>query len=92
MNRKTRRKLENQMGKDASENLAEKIFQFNKLPESCSACDKGFDKRNKDMVQSWNVVVRQEVVRIFCPQCIKKTQEVLNERKKTKPRSSHKNT
>ena len=80
MNRKTRRKLENQMGKDASENLAEKIFQFNKLPEQCSACQKGFDKKDKDMVQSWNVVVKQETVRIFCPECIKKTQEIINER------------
>jgi len=79
MNRKTRRKLENQMGKDASENLAEKIFQFNKLSEQCRACQKGFDKKDKDMVQSWNVVVKQETVRIFCPECIKKTQEIINE-------------
>jgi len=31
------------------------------------------------MVQSWNVVVKQETVRIFCPECIKKTQEIINE-------------
>jgi len=79
MNRKTRRSLEKKMGKDASDNLAEKIFQFNKLPEQCSACQKEFDKKNKDMVQSWNVVVRQETVRVFCPECIKKTQEIIDE-------------
>ena len=78
MNRRARRDLEKKMGKQAADNLAEKIFQFNKLPESCSACQKEFDKKDKAMVQSWSVVVKQEVVRIFCPDCIKKTQEILN--------------
>jgi hypothetical protein len=79
MNRKARRATEKKMGKQATDNITEKISQFNKLPESCSACQKGFDKKDKDMVQSWNVVVRQETVRIFCPECIKKTQEIINE-------------
>ena len=85
MNRKVRRDLEKRMGKQASDNLAEKIFQFDKLPETCNACQKSFDKKDKDMVQSWNVVVRPEVVRIFCPECVRKTkhlhdiQEIINE-------------
>ena len=81
MNRQTRRNLEKEMGKEASDNIAEKIFQFNKLPETCSACQKSFDKKNKEMVQSWNVVVKQDVVRLFCPECMNKAKEVLNERK-----------
>lgn len=79
MNRKTRRSMQKQMGKDSAENLAEKIFQFEKLPEFCSACQDPFDKKNKEMISSWNVVVKQEVVRLFCPECIKKTQEVIDE-------------
>ena len=78
MNRKTRRHVEKKVGKKGAKNLAEKIFQFEKLPEKCSACHKSFDKKDKAMVQSWNGVVRQEVVRLFCPTCIRKTQEALD--------------
>ena len=81
MNRQERRAMEKKMGKDTTKNLSEKIFQFNKLPESCNACNKSFNKKDKEMVQSWSVVVKQEVVRLFCPECISKTKEVLNERK-----------
>jgi len=77
MNRKQKRELKKQYGADASKDLSEKIFLFNKLPECCSACNKGFDKKDKDMVKSWNVVVRQEVVRLFCPECINTTKESL---------------
>ena len=79
VNRKTRRTMQKQMGKDSAANIAEKVSQFDKLPQQCSACQKEFDKKDKDMVSSWNVVVKQEVVRLFCPECIKKTQEILNE-------------
>ena len=69
------------MGKDATENLTEKISQFGNLPQQCNACNEPFNKKDKDMVNSWSVVVKQEVVRLFCPHCIQKTQKVLeNER------------
>tara|TARA_R100000008_G_scaffold57544_1_gene35588 strand:- start:1862 stop:2140 length:279 start_codon:yes stop_codon:yes gene_type:complete len=78
MNRSQRRAIEKKMGKAAAKNLSEKISQFSQLPEACNTCQKEFDKKNKTMVQSWSVVVRQEVVRLFCPDCIKKTQEILD--------------
>ena len=78
MNRKLRRDLEKKMGKETTENIADKIFQFNQMPEQCSACQKKFDKKDKEMVQSWNVLVKQEVVRLFCPEFIEKTQEVID--------------
>jgi len=77
MNRKQRRSLDKHMGKDIAENLAQKISQFGKLPQQCNACQKEFDKKDKDMIQSWSVVVKQEVVRLFCPDCIKKTKEAM---------------
>ena len=77
MNRKQRRAMNKQMGKQATDNLAQKISSFGKLPEICTACQKEFDKKDKDMVQSWSVVVKQEVVRLFCPDCIKKTKEAI---------------
>ena len=92
MNRRARRQMEKQLGKEASENLAEKIFQFSKLPESCNACQKEFDKKNKDMVQSWSVVVKQEVVRLFCPDCINKTKENIDAYRQTIERSTSEDT
>ena len=78
MNRRERRALEKRTDKSTTQNLSEKISQFNQLPEKCNACQKEYDKRDKTMIQSWSVVVKQEVVRLFCPDCIKKTQEILN--------------
>ena len=78
MNRKQRRAMSKQMGSEAPGDLAQKISQFGKLPEKCTACQKEFDKKDKDMLQSWSVVVKQEVVRLFCPDCIQKTKEALS--------------
>ena len=81
MNRKQRRQLARKTSPELADKVSEKVALFNKLPSSCSACSEEFDNRDKDMIKSWRVVVRQEVVRLFCPTCIKKTQEVLDENK-----------
>jgi hypothetical protein len=81
MNRKTRRAMGKEMGEEATETLAQKFSQFGKLPSQCSACKEPFDKQDREMLASWNVVVRQETVRIFCPHCIEKTKEILDEHK-----------
>ena len=81
MNRKQKRAMKKQIGAEAQEKMSRQVAQFGKLPESCTACEKEFDKKNKDMVKSWSVVVKQEIVRLFCPDCIKKTQEIVNERR-----------
>ena len=81
MSRQHRRALAKQMGKDSSESLAEKISHFGKLPQKCDVCTEPFDKQDREMVDSWSVVVKQEVVRLFCPHCIEKAKGVLeNER------------
>ena len=78
MNRKQRRALKKHVGTKTQEKMSNMITQFSKLPELCNACEKEFDKKDKEMVQSWSVVVKQEVVRLFCPECINKTKEVLD--------------
>ena len=79
MNRKQRRTLQKKLKHEANEKLSEKISLFNQLEEECLACTKTFDKSNKDMVTSWQVVVREESnqVRLFCPDCLEKTQKVI---------------
>ena len=70
--------------KRAEKEMKQKVGMFEKLPDTCDACDKEFDKKNKEMVMSWNVVVReaQGGVRLYCPECwnmaIKAIEEVEN--------------
>ena len=77
MNRKQRRATEKKAGKENSQKLAEKIFQFDKLPDECLACLKPFDKKNKEMAQTWHVVVFDErkTIRLTCPPCWGKIEE-----------------
>lgn len=78
MNRKQRRAAEKKRKRgDPEQKMADQVALFGKLPESCNLCHKEFDKKDKDMVMSWSVVVRQEIVRLFCPDCIEKTQQAL---------------
>jgi len=73
MNRKqrraARRELRKQHGVDDA--MAEKMMMFDHLPEECSACTKPFDRKDRDMVSSWSVVVRndEQQVRLYCPTC-----------------------
>ena len=60
--------------KRAKKDLQKKLNMFDRLPDECSACSKHFDKKDKNMVMSWNVVVKSEenLVRLYCPDCWKK--------------------
>ena len=78
MNRQQRRAIKKHLGEEVQEKMTTQIAQFSKLPEACDACEKEFDKKNRDMVLSWSVVVKQDLVRLFCPECINKAKEVLN--------------
>ena len=57
--------------KQGAENFSQKILQFDKLPDECSACVKPYDKKDKQMAMTWNVVVRdkEDTVRLYCPDC-----------------------
>ena len=80
MNRKQRRAAERKRKKgDAEQMMSDKVHLFGQLPDKCDACTKSFDKKNRDMVFSWSVVVKEQTVRLFCPECIKKTQEVIDD-------------
>tara|TARA_B100000886_G_scaffold175017_1_gene119853 strand:- start:9771 stop:10037 length:267 start_codon:yes stop_codon:yes gene_type:complete len=78
MNRATRRAMKKNISKDANEKLSNQVAQFGKLPEFCDLCSQAFDKKDKEMVKSWSVVVKQDVVRLFCPDCMNKAKEVIN--------------
>ncbi len=65
--------------KQAEKDLKEKLNMFDKLPDECVACYAPFDKKDRDMVQSWHVIVRTKegVVRLYCPACWKAAMAVV---------------
>ena len=62
--RKMRRKKEKQINKDLNKDIAE-----NSLPDVCLTCEKEFNKKDREMVRSWRVVVNEDRVRLYCPGC-----------------------
>ena len=79
MNRKQRRQAKKKLT-PSEQNLSEKIFLFNQIPDACTTCAEPFDKADKGMSISWRVVVREEKkqIHLFCPTCINKTKEAIS--------------
>jgi len=71
MNREQRRSAAKQAKKDGNSELDEKVALFGKLEDECLTCSLPFDKKDKNMVQSWKVVVREQEgkVNLYCPEC-----------------------
>jgi len=84
VNREQRRAMAKREKKDGNEEIAEKVALFGKLGDECLICDRPFDKKDKEMVMSWSVVVREkeDKVNLYCPDCWTGAIEMLNEIKK----------
>ena len=90
LKRKQRRAAAKMAKKSETKALADKMFQFDKLGDSCLVCDAPFDKKSKEMAMTWTVVVREKEnkVNLYCPTCwenahklIAQMKEELNENK-----------
>ena len=79
MNRAQRRAAAKRNKKSEDPELQEKMTLFGKLPNECQACLEPFDKKDKDQVMSWSVVVRNDIeqVRLYCPDCWSKAKAVV---------------
>jgi len=84
LERKLNRSKTKKAKKQAEKEMAVKVALFDKLPDKCLTCESPFDKKNKEMVTTWNVVVREEekTVRLYCPTCWKKAMKILEDFKK----------
>ena len=73
MNRKERRALEKQMG----ENNVKKVGLMLSL-EKCLTCEAKFDKKSREMANTWFVEVftEQNRVDLYCPSCQEKRKNV----------------
>lgn len=74
----------NEKRKEQEKDIKKKMMMFDKLGNSCGACQKEFDKKNKEMVQSWFVVVREDRVGLYCDVCWNKAQEIIKDFKAKK--------
>jgi hypothetical protein len=83
MSRRGSYAVEFALKKDNNVELEEKVSLFGKLPDQCMVCEADFDKKDKEMVQNWSVVVhdKKEQVRLYCPSCwdqaVKLVEEVM---------------
>ena len=61
--------------------LEQMLGLFDLLPEDCMVCMAPFDKKNKEQVMTWNVVVKEqeEIVRLYCPECWDKANKIIKE-------------
>jgi len=74
-----KKKIKRQQEKEAKKDLQEKVGLFNKLGEECLICQKDFDKKNKEMVRAWSVVVKEDAVRLYCPECWARANKLIKE-------------
>jgi hypothetical protein len=90
MNRAQRRKL----GIKKKPDLDKKIGLFDKLPDHCTNCLCPYDKKDKKMVTTWNVVVREKegIVRLYCPTCWDKAHKLITEMKEEMNENKNKKT
>jgi|TARA_Y100000310_G_C20639014_1_gene792827 hypothetical protein len=73
------KKLRREKEKAATKELQKKVGLFNKLSDHCLVCQKDFDKKNKDMVMSWSVVIKEDKVRLYCPECWDRAKKLVEE-------------
>tara|TARA_Y100000296_G_C4943714_1_gene142757 strand:+ start:85 stop:369 length:285 start_codon:yes stop_codon:yes gene_type:complete len=79
--KKIQRRIKKAKKKKLEQELNEKISMFSRLEDFCLVCEKPFDKKDKDMVQSWYIVVRkkQNKVNLYCPECWKRANNLIEE-------------
>ena len=79
--KKIKRDNQKRIKKNLENEVQEKLNMFDKLGEECLACKKEFDKTNREMVETWNVVVREGegIVNLYCPQCWGFAQKIIKE-------------
>jgi len=66
--RKINRTKRKEDRKDAEERLATQAALMMKHPKECCICSKKF-VRNQETVTTWQVTIREERVRLTCPDC-----------------------
>ena len=74
-------KQETTSHKENEKELKQKLNMFDKLGDCCLTCNKPFDKKDKEQVKSWFVVVKnaENSVKTYCPDCWGKATKLVEE-------------
>mgnify|MGYP003136612659 CR=1 FL=1 len=86
--RKIRRNGAKKLVKDFRKTMANEIKQkfnmFDRIPEGCMICNTPFDRNSKEMAFSWKVFVKQDEIRLYCPECFEKGEKMVEKLKEMK--------
>ena len=76
--RNKKKKKEKKQAQEQDQKMRKQMNMFDRLPNSCSACDKDFPE-TREAHMSWRVTVRnkEQQVRLFCPDCLEKAKELV---------------
>jgi len=78
------RKLKRKQKKKAEKELKKHLSLFDKMGGECAACQKPFDSKSREHVNTWSVVVRKEqsIVRLYCPECWGMARKIIEQMEK----------
>jgi len=67
--------------KKLEKKMAKKLMLFDILGDECAACQEPYDKKSKEHVQTWRVIVREQekIVRLYCPPCWDNANKMIKE-------------
>ena len=77
LKREAKKKKEKKLAQDQQQKIRNQVGMFDRLPKSCSACDKVFPK-TREAHMTWKVTVRnkEQQVRLFCPDCLDRAKQL----------------
>jgi uncharacterized protein with PIN domain len=80
--------------KDKEKDIKQKLNMFDRLPDKCLTCNSPFDRKNREQVQSWFVVVKnaENKVNLYCPSCWGKATSLIEQIISGEKNESNKNT
>lgn len=67
--------------KDTQKDLKQKLNMFDRIPDHCLTCNREFDRKDKEQVRTWFVVVKnaEQSVKIYCPECWTKATKLVEQ-------------
>ncbi len=78
LKRSAKKKKEKATAQVAQEKMKKQMGMFDRLPGKCSTCNKDFPK-TREAHMTWRVTVhnKEQMVRLFCPDCQEKAKELV---------------
>ena len=76
--RNKKKKKEKKQAQEQDQRMRKQMNMFDRMPDSCSACNREFPK-TREAHAAWRVTVRnkEQQVRLFCPDCLEKAKELV---------------